>query len=107
MNNISMSLFVNNSIHKDMGGMGRAPDEMSTRESYRGGDYGAPGSRHGGDRHGDKYKDSESLVYGRPNGGKEHDPYYSCLQNEPKIQRDDMVNPHWISDKDLGRGPVK
>ena len=89
------------SIHKDMN---RASDEVSTRESYPG-DYGAPSSRRGGER--DKYKDSESLVYGQPNGGKENDPYYSCLQNEPKIQRDDMVNPYWISDKDLGRGPVK
>ena len=53
----------------------------------------------------DKYKDGESLVYGQTN--RENDPYYSCIQNEPKIQRDDLVNPYWIIDKDLGKGPAR
>ena len=53
----------------------------------------------------DKYKDSESLVYGQNN--RENDPYYSCIQNEPKIQRDDMVNPYWITEREVGRGPVR
>ena len=52
----------------------------------------------------EKYKDSESLVYGQNN---KEDPYYSCIQSEPKIQRDDLVNPFWITEKDLGRGPVR
>ena len=53
----------------------------------------------------DKYKDSESLVYGQTN--RDQDPYYSCIQNEPKIQRDDLVNPYWITEKELKRGPVR
>lgn len=53
----------------------------------------------------EKYKDSESLVYGQ--GNKQEDPYYSCIQSEPKIQRDDLVNPYWITEKDIGRGPVR
>ena len=31
----------------------------------------------------------------------------SCIQNEPKIQRDDLVNPFWIVDKDLKKGLVR
>ena len=54
----------------------------------------------------DKYKDSESLTYGQ-GGGRERDPYYSCIQNEPKVQRDDLVNPYWLTEKELKRGPVR
>ena len=32
---------------------------------------------------------------------------HSCIQNEPKIQRDDLVNPFWIVDKDLKKGLVR
>lgn len=78
------------SIHKDMN---RINDGLDRRESNR-----LPGDR-------DKYKDNESLTYSQNN--KEKDPYYSCIQNEPKIQRDDLVNPYWITEKDLKRGPVR
>ena len=53
----------------------------------------------------DKYKDSESLVYGRNQA--ENDPYYSCIPNETKVQRDDLVNPYWITEKELKRGHVR
>ena len=51
----------------------------------------------------EQYKDNESLHY----GGQREDPYYSCIQNEPKIQRDDLVNPYWLTEKELGRGLVR
>ena len=53
----------------------------------------------------DKYTDSESLVYSQTN--KDNDPYYSIIQNQPKIQRDDLVNPYWITEKEFKRGPVR
>ena len=71
------------SIHKDMNSM------YDTGAKYAGGD---------------KFKDSESLVYGQP---QKDDPYYSCIPNEPRIQRDDLVNPFWITDKELKRGHVR
>ena len=53
---------------------------------------------------GEQYKDNESLHYAQ---SQREDPYYSCIQNEPKIQRDDLVNPFWILEKELGRGVVR
>ena len=53
----------------------------------------------------DKFKDNESLSYSQP--GRENNPYYSSIQNESRIQRDDLVNPAWITDRSLGRGPIR
>ncbi|CAH1788341.1 unnamed protein product [Owenia fusiformis] len=54
---------------------------------------------------GDKYKDSESMVYGKTNASD--DPYYSCIPNEPRIERDDLVNPFWLTEREIKRGPVR
>lgn len=60
---------------------------------------------------GDKFKDSESIYNVGPrqrqSGGDQVDPYYHQISNEPRIQRDDLVNPYWITVKDLKRGPVR
>ncbi len=90
------------SIHKDIN---RLPDQMESASKTDASNpvmsgYESNPIRRLGER--DKYKDSESLVYGH--GNRRNESYYSCLQNEPKIQRDDLVNPYWIEDKDLGRG---
>lgn len=50
----------------------------------------------------DKYKDTESLSYGRDNN-----PYYSSIPNDTRAQRDDLVNPAWVTERSLGRGPVR
>ncbi|XP_013398991.1 uncharacterized protein LOC106165353 [Lingula anatina] len=55
----------------------------------------------------DKYKDSESIyAAGRPTSAY-RDPYYHHTSSEPRIQRDDLVNPFWITEKELKRGPVR
>ncbi|KAI0226977.1 hypothetical protein LSAT2_022566, partial [Lamellibrachia satsuma] len=57
----------------------------------------------------DKFKDSESLVYAPArDADPEVDSFYSCVHSDiARIQRDDLVNPCWITDPQLGRGPVR
>ena len=92
------------SIHKDLN---KIYDSSSVQQAERSSEYSGTGNsdfHRNRPSNGEKYKDSESLVYGH---NSKEDPYYSCIQNEPKVQRDDLVNPYWILEKELGRGPVR
>ncbi|ELT98539.1 hypothetical protein CAPTEDRAFT_177712 [Capitella teleta] len=76
---------------------GRAGEGSSKENAYESQPYQRRSER-------DKCKDSESIVYGQTQAVR--DPYYSSL-NEPKIQRDDLVNPYWLTDPDVGAGPTR
>ena len=91
------------SIHKDTG-IGESTTsrlDYSNRSGYE------MASRRISER--DKYKDSESMVYGQVHKDRHTEASYDAglPSTEPKLQRDDMVNPFWVTDHDIGAGAVR
>jgi len=101
------------SIHKDMqvtgvGGGGGVSMAESVKQDYNRPIYSPvdPHGRGGVAPPGDKYKDTESLVYDQVHRDKSlYDDRLPSV--EPRPQRDDLINPYWVLDRDIGAGPVR